>query len=480
MKKWIIAGSVLLIGIAVVILLLFNGSSLFEKKVKKPDVISVMFDTTFLRKAAGQDQLAAEYKRLTGIELRVFQPDHSQYNDKLLIKFAGGDVPDVVEIQPEHPEVYLQMASKGEIIPLDKYIATSNAFKHIDPQYLNTLKFKGHIYATPLNSGGGCPTYIRKDWLDNLGLAIPRTYNELYAVAKAFTFNDPDQNGKADTYGFILPSIDNPMYLQDFYQGADYGFLQQHGKWVDGFTQPEFKKALQRIRQAYRDKIIDPEMFTNQTGNARENFLAGKGGIFSYWAGDWGRKLHYELRVNFPNADVVAIPAIKESHYLNRIGPMLAITKSCKNPEAVFRYINEYMYDGATGQMLFTHGVKGVHWTVKQGKYVQLPNLDDPNSLFTKSYIEPALSLRKIDDPFKLDPKTVASVKALHSRVVQLQLPLVTRTYLKNAADIIALKKEIIMKTIMGLYTVDEGMRIYKKESQKLGVPRILQEANAK
>ena len=43
---------------------------------------------------------------------------------------------------------------------------------------------------------------IRKDWLDKLGLKVPTTTDELMAVMKAFTFNDPDGNGKADTYGY--------------------------------------------------------------------------------------------------------------------------------------------------------------------------------------------------------------------------------------------------------------------------------------
>lgn len=45
---------------------------------------------------------------------------------------------------------------------------------------------------------------IRQDWLDNLNLQAPQTTDELYTVAKAFTDNDPDQNGKNDTYGIQL------------------------------------------------------------------------------------------------------------------------------------------------------------------------------------------------------------------------------------------------------------------------------------
>ncbi len=34
--------------------------------------------------------------------------------------------------------------------------------------------------------------WIRQDWLDNLGLEAPRTWDELVAVAEAFVKEDPD------------------------------------------------------------------------------------------------------------------------------------------------------------------------------------------------------------------------------------------------------------------------------------------------
>jgi hypothetical protein len=40
---------------------------------------------------------------------------------------------------------------------------------------------------------------LRKDWLDKLGLEIPKTTDDLYEVAKAFTELDPDGNGVDDT-----------------------------------------------------------------------------------------------------------------------------------------------------------------------------------------------------------------------------------------------------------------------------------------
>ena len=41
----------------------------------------------------------------------------------------------------------------------------------------------------------------RKDWADNLGLSAPKTVDEFYEMARAFSEDDPDGNGKNDTIG---------------------------------------------------------------------------------------------------------------------------------------------------------------------------------------------------------------------------------------------------------------------------------------
>ena len=68
---------------------------------------------------------------------------------------------------------------------------------------INLVTFDGHQYGLPepppLPKREGL--VIRKDWLDKLGLEVPTTPEELLAVAKAFTEQDPDGNGKNDTYG---------------------------------------------------------------------------------------------------------------------------------------------------------------------------------------------------------------------------------------------------------------------------------------
>lgn len=51
------------------------------------------------------------------------------------------------------------------------------------------------------NASGTRYFYMRKDWMEKLGLSMPKSTNELGEILKAFTEQDPDGNGKKDTWG---------------------------------------------------------------------------------------------------------------------------------------------------------------------------------------------------------------------------------------------------------------------------------------
>ena len=79
------------------------------------------------------------------------------------------------------------------------------------------------------------------------------------------------------------------------------------------------KAALQRMRDAYKDGLIDQEIITNTTSAARDKWYAGNVGVFNYWAGTWNQSLEDRLKANVPGAQVVALPAIKGIKYNIRV-----------------------------------------------------------------------------------------------------------------------------------------------------------------
>ncbi len=110
-----------------------------------------------------------------------------------------------------------------------------------------------------------------------------KTYDDYYAMLKAFHDGDPDGNGQnGDTYGVVAPGFigtDAPYinYLPEFWQDAYPSILQgEDGVWYDGFQTEETKAALARLRQGYVDGCIDPESLTAQTKTALPRVLTSE------------------------------------------------------------------------------------------------------------------------------------------------------------------------------------------------------------
>ncbi len=452
------------------------------KEPQKPDKIKAFVDT-FMVKEQGHDQLIEEYKKQTGITLEITQPAHNQYYDVLNVTFASGDIPDVVEIAEQN---YLKYATQGGLADLTQQVKNSKVLQAVEPAYMDALKVSGKQYGVPLQTGGGCVTYIRQDWLDNLGLKVPTTYDELYNVMKAFTFNDPDKNGKNDTIGYTSVLVAEgklqEQYLRDFYWDSSPDFVLKDGKWVDGFSQPEYMEGLLRVKKAYQDKILDQELFTNQTSTARDKFTASKVGIFPYWNNYWASRLEDTTKQSSaPNAKLVAIPAIKESYYLNRAPVATAITSKSKNVDGVFKWFVEYMHDGGPGQTLFSYGVENVHWQKKDNKVEALPILNNPKQKFDKVWFSADNTVTPYTNGplIPLDPRITQAIDAFKGNFKQVKIFPASDTYTKVSSDLYKLRQEVASKIIIGELTPEQGMARYNTDAKKIGVDKILTEFNS-
>lgn len=451
------------------------------KEVTKPTIINAMVDTTFLTPELGMQKFADEFKNQTGVEIKFTQPAHNQYYEKVNLAFASGEVPDVVELGGTPLVNY---SVNGALFDITDLVAKSQLSKNIDQKYLDSVKVGGKMYAFPLQSGNGAITYMRQDWLDKNNLKVPTTYEEFINVLKVFA-DDPDKNGKKDTIAYTAPGLIGdetpfPMYLREFYQDAEPDFVKKNGKWVDGMTEPEMKAALQRMKDAYSQGLMDKEIITNKTSTCRDKFNAGKVGVFTYWAGSWNVNLENELKKAVPDEKMVAIPAIKETKYIDRVPTTLAITAKAKNPEGIFKYLIEYMHDGDKGTMLFTDGVENVHYKkTADGKVELLPNLTDPKKLAIKSYIDFGLNIEKnFKNPLTLDSRITSSLATFNASSRPATLLPASEEYTKAAADLLTSKKEVISKVVLGQLSVEDGIAKYSKDN-KAAIDSILKSFNA-
>ena len=147
----------------------------------------------------------------------------SDYFDKIGLDIISGDLPDVFCCTPTQ---LVELVKNDRIADLTTVFEeyASDRTKTIvaaDPIGFDSGKFDGKLYGISQLHFGYISSivqiYVRQDWLDNLGLSAPTTYDELYEVCRAFTYDDPDGNGIDDTYGFALYKKFD--YLNQFFNG---------------------------------------------------------------------------------------------------------------------------------------------------------------------------------------------------------------------------------------------------------------------
>jgi putative aldouronate transport system substrate-binding protein len=307
-----------------------------------------------------------KYLQDLGINLKVdFTADGTSgaYEQRLNLAMASGDLPDVIRDMPYR--IFREAVDAGLVADItDVYEQYADDWmKTIRQKYSSSFEYasvNGRLYGIPgLNDNRQFASllWIRDDWLKNLGLKAPTTIDELIAVARAFTLNDPDGNGKNDTYGlglhnglvsnnfahlcgffsaFGVPSYTHNMY----YRGAD-------GKVTYAYLEPRTKDALKVLQDMYKEGIIDPEFNVKDANKLADDIASGKVGMaygLQYgtwwpWNGLWTASNVLAHPYPIPTQPGIT-PVI--GYESNQSGALTVITSKSKNPEALIKLYNLY------------------------------------------------------------------------------------------------------------------------------------------
>ncbi|MBO5033094.1 MAG: ABC transporter substrate-binding protein [Lachnospiraceae bacterium] len=446
----------------------------------------------------GQADFEKQWEDAVGIDLQIQQLDHSGYVDAVGRLFAGGDYPDVIVMSAD---MFKQYAPTGLLWDMaDAYDNADFQSRMTLPGINEALKdSEGHLYGFAPTYGNGCVTYVKKAWLDAVGINADdvKTYDDYYNMLKAFHDGDPDGNGvNGDTYGVVAAGfIGNEApyinYLPEFWQDAYPSIYQKDsGEWVDGFQEDATKQAILRLQQAYADGCIDPETLTASTKIAREKWFSndqtGSSGVFTYWAGSWYQTLTDNLIKNEVDPELVQLAPIAEvGAYLNREAPVWCIIDDGDGDntreQAIFDAFIETMMDGGTVQTLWTYGAEGVHWSTAaesfttnagtdnektyeyaEGEFHLLPSPNDPNSIWKKNHIDPALSVCELTNGYVAQTDLAAEGnKFFTENCVDAPVSPVSETFTNESGTIYDAKLAVITAVVVEGGDIDAAMQTY-------------------
>lgn len=513
------------------------GGSVSEDGTYQLETLNIIVDGTVTATVdAGQKEFVEQWEKAVSeklghpIKLNITQLDHSDYSGTVSRTLTTGKPGDA-----GYPDALIMSASMlrqyqntGLLWDLSKAFDNAEFQSRITlPKVNENLRTSdGKQFGFAPTYGNGCVTYIKQGWLDKVGKKVEdiKTFDDYYALLKAFTEEDPDGNGSGGTYGVIAAGFakqdEAPYinYMPEFWQGAYPSFYQKEdGTWVDGFTEQATIDALARLNKAYKDGIIDPDTEEAGTKQAREKFFSNdqttSEGVFTYWAGTWLRTLTDNLtknEVKTASGDpetLVQLPPIKEikdtwGGYLNREAPTWVITDdgdgSDAREQAIFDALFDTMLDGDVVQTLWTYGAEDVHWSTKAEEFVlnqgtdqekaysyadgefhlkQSPN--DPNSLWKKNHLDSVLVIAPLTNGYVADDELITEGNTFFTEnCVDAPAAASCDTLSEKEADIVSLRTQLMNFAVVGEITPEEAIQQYKDQMGSVS-DQIVEELNS-
>ncbi|MBO9607359.1 MAG: extracellular solute-binding protein [Paenibacillaceae bacterium] len=345
--------------------------------------------------------IAEEVKKI-GIDIEFVPVPRAQEEEKLNVWLASGGSPDIIFTY--NATIMQRYAEQGGLQELgeliDKYGPNIKEQNKVALGLAGT--YKGKRYAVParVEAIAGSMMKIRQDWLDKVGMKVPTTPDELYAVLKAFKEKDPGGVGKDNVvpWGLAAPS----QGMQAFWFGLGFGFGINHdgpggiiympfgnyrdGAFTSGWATPEGKTTFAFMNKAYKEGLIARE-FATDVNNQKLNEALAKGWVGFIDSNGSAATTNPVVRKSVPTAKWVNVPPFKRPDgkqvmpVNQKSGMLVMVPKTSKVPEAAIKYLNWMVQPENITTLL--RGKEGVHYKVEDGLNIPINPDQRKVDLFT-------------------------------------------------------------------------------------------------
>jgi multiple sugar transport system substrate-binding protein len=251
------------------------------------------------------EKIFKDFESKTGVKVD-YKPIFADFDKQIQQRAAAKDLPDLVITDTGSLGVFTSQGLVGEV---DK-ASLAGAGDLVERAWNNGKAADGKFYAIPFSTQA-MVTLIRKDWREKLGKPVPKTREDLADLAKAFTTQDPDGDGQANTYGMLVPGTTDRGYLywwaaSYIWQGGGEVLKAEGDKFKVAVDSPETVKSVEWLRGLFCDsKVIQPGALTTGTNDAHTFFETGKTGIYETGPYMFGR---FDKSLGKDKYEVIAAP----------------------------------------------------------------------------------------------------------------------------------------------------------------------------
>lgn len=146
-----------------------------------------------------------------GVDVRYeWLVDSGNYNQKVNLAIASGDLPDVMLVTSRSQ--LMQLVENDLVADLtglaEEYFSDYilDIYHSYPDQGLGSCTFGNKVMAVPNLEAGYSFSFmwVRQDWVEAVGAQMPTTLDEVVALAKLFMEKDPAGNGDGNTIGIAV------------------------------------------------------------------------------------------------------------------------------------------------------------------------------------------------------------------------------------------------------------------------------------
>ena len=231
---------------------------------------------------------------------------------------------------------------------------------------------------------------INKAWLDDLGLEVPTTLDELHTALKAFKDNDMSEKYYGNAPGSTIPmstGFDEWCWGQNIFY-AGFGFtnwpndvckdlvLKDDSTVEFVCVSDAYRDAVTYFHDWYAEGLMDVEMFSQSDTQLISKCSQGYVGVSTWWYIE-------ELMGDYAD-DYVFLPVLDGPEGTHNVtirtggginSGNLNITKACKSPANLLKFYDMW-YDPEIVMQL-QYGAKGVYFTQQDENGVWLSISDE-------------------------------------------------------------------------------------------------------
>uniref|UniRef100_UPI0031DC803E ABC transporter substrate-binding protein n=1 Tax=Streptomyces hawaiiensis TaxID=67305 RepID=UPI0031DC803E len=338
-----------------------------------------------------------ELTERTGVTLKPIDVPLADYEKKRSVLIGAGDAPFLIP-KTYHPSE-VAFVSSGAILPVSDYVKLMPNFREkvrkwkLEPELDSIRQSDGSYYLLPglhEKPKAGYSLSFRTDVLDQHGLSLPSTWDEVYDVLKALKEEHPGKYPFTDRWSTNTPFPCGALFS---YLGQAFGvrsgwtydnisFDHKAQKYVFTGAQDAYRQMVEYLRKLVAEKLMDPESFSQTDDQALQKLLAEKSYVMSANPQVLVQDYRYNLEKQVKGARIEMVPVP-----LGPAGPVvlggsrlengvMISSKALKSDDfvAMMQFV-DWLWYSDEGQRLARWGVEGVTHTRSGGRYRPKPGI---------------------------------------------------------------------------------------------------------